>query len=213
MFWIFRSKWVYCFVVIVSAGKSTTINMLCGYLRPTSGTALIYGNDLIEDTDDIHLNLGICPQDNVLWDDLTGPEHMYFYGRLKGLKGVELSNEVNYWLEQVDLLSSKNKLSSQYSGGMKRRLCVAMALIGSPSVVLLDEPTTGLDPASKRALWDVVNMKKKECSILLTTHSMEEAEALCDRLGIFISGRLATLGPPSDLKRRYGTGFYLTYNQ
>eukprot|EP01129_Flabellula_baltica_P012243 TRINITY_DN54_c1_g1_i1.p1 TRINITY_DN54_c1_g1~~TRINITY_DN54_c1_g1_i1.p1 ORF type:complete len:873 (+),score=187.37 TRINITY_DN54_c1_g1_i1:72-2690(+) len=192
------------------AGKSTTINMLCGYLRPDSGTANINGYDLIDDTDAIHLNLGVCPQDNVLWDDLTGPEHLYFYGRLKGLSGDDLAEQVDYWLGQVNLLEARKKLSSQYSGGMKRRLCVAIALIGDPSIVLLDEPTTGLDPASKRSLWEVINKKKKECSILLTTHSMEEAEALCDRLGIFIAGRLSTLGSPADLKTRYGKGYKLT---
>jgi ABC-type multidrug transport system ATPase subunit len=191
------------------AGKSTTINMLSGYLRPSSGTAYINGLDIKEDIDTIRLQLGVCPQENILWDDLTGPEHLYFFGRLKNLRGKKLDKAVDYWMEQVNLTSAKNKFSRQYSGGMKRRLCVAIAFIGNPSVVLLDEPTTGLDPASKQDLWEVVNGYKRKCAMMLTTHSMEEAEALCDRLGIFVGGRLATLGTAQDLKSRYGSGYRL----
>eukprot|EP01130_Rhizamoeba_saxonica_P016314 TRINITY_DN7523_c0_g1_i1.p1 TRINITY_DN7523_c0_g1~~TRINITY_DN7523_c0_g1_i1.p1 ORF type:complete len:975 (-),score=216.56 TRINITY_DN7523_c0_g1_i1:41-2965(-) len=191
------------------AGKSTTINMLCGYLRPSTGSAEILGLDLQSKVDEIHLEMGVCPQDNVLWDDLTGPEHLEFYGRLKGLKGSHLKQRIKVRLQEVNLWSARNKLSSQYSGGMKRRLCVAMCMIGDPGVILLDEPTTGLDPASKRQLWEVVLAQKKKSSILLTTHSMEEAEALCDRLGIFVSGQLVTLGSSQNLKSRFGTGFRL----
>jgi len=184
--------------------------MLCGYLRPTSGTAKIFHYDLLEDVEEIHAQLGVCPQDNVLWDDLTGPEHLAFYGRIKGLRGSELNRQILYWLTQVNLHNDLKKTSSQYSGGMKRRLCVAMALIGDPGVVLLDEPTTGLDPSSKRQLWNVLKKMKSSCALLLTTHSMEEAESLCDRLGIFIGGKLATVGAPSDLKSKFGKGYKLT---
>jgi ABC-type multidrug transport system ATPase subunit len=189
------------------AGKSTTINMLCGYLRPTKGYALIRGLDIRNQMDEIHLQMGVCPQDNVLWDDLTGPEHLEFYGRLKNLTGKELKQQVRYWLEQVNLWRARKKLSRQYSGGMKRRLCVAVALIGNPKVVLLDEPTTGLDPASRRQLWETVINYKKHCSMMLTTHSMEEAEALCDRLGIFVGGKLKAVGPSAELKTRWGQAF------
>jgi ABC-type multidrug transport system ATPase subunit len=188
------------------AGKSTTISMLCGYLRPTSGNATINGLSIREDIDEIHLQMGVCPQDDALWPSLTGPEHLEFYGRMKNLKGKELKQEIEFWLEQVNLHSSKTKVkaSSEYSGGMKRRLSVACAMIGNPSVVLLDEPTTGLDPASRIALWDVVRKFKSHCAMMLTTHSMDEAEALCDRLGIFVAGRLKTVGHSSELKERYG---------
>jgi len=191
------------------AGKSTTINLLSGYLRPSSGTALIGGRDIRAHFDTIRLELGVCPQGNLLWDDLTGPEHLQFYGRLKNLRGAALDKEVRHWMAQVNLTSAWHKFARQYSGGMKRRLCVAMALIGAPSVVLLDEPTTGLDPASKQALWEVINRYKRQCALLLTTHSMEEAEALCDRLGIFVAGRLATIGTAADLKARFGSGYRL----
>lgn len=125
------------------AGKSTTINMLCGYLRPTAGSVQMNGLSILSDIDAIHLQMGVCPQDDVLWDDLTGAEHLEFYGRLKNLQGSELDRQVDYWLEQVNLHSAKTrvKLSCEYSGGMKRRLSVAIALIGNPSLVLLDEPT------------------------------------------------------------------------
>lgn len=188
------------------AGKSTTISMLCGYLRPTSGNATINGLSIREDMDDIHLQMGVCPQDDALWPSLTGPEHLEFYGRMKNLKGKELRHEIEFWLEQVNLHSKKTKVkaSSEYSGGMKRRLSVACAMIGNPSVVLLDEPTTGLDPASRIALWEVVRKFKQNCAMMLTTHSMDEAEALCDRLGIFVAGRLKTVGHASELKERYG---------
>lgn len=178
------------------AGKSTTINMLCGYMTCTSGIVEINGRDVRTDLDNIHLDMGVCPQDNVLWDDLTGAEHLQFYGMIKNLTGDRLQQQVDYWLRQVDLDSHVNKLSKEYSGGMKRRLCVAMSLIGHPRVVLLDEPSTGLDPASRRKLWDIIDSYKatKQASILLTTHSMEEAEALCDRLGIFVKGKLKTIG-------------------
>lgn len=188
------------------AGKSTTISMLCGYLRPTSGTATINGLSIKEDMDEIHLQMGVCPQDDALWDSLTGPEHLEFYGRLKNLSGSELKEQIDFWLEQVNLASKKTrqKASCEYSGGMKRRLSVACAMIGYPSVVLMDEPTTGLDPASRIALWDVVRKFKSQCAMMLTTHSMDEAEALCDRLGIFVAGRLKTIGHASELKERYG---------
>jgi len=181
--------------------------MLSGYLRPSGGTAFINGIDIKADIDAIRLQLGVCPQENVLWDDLTGPEHLYFFGRLKNLRGKKLDEAVDYWMEQVNLTNAKHKFSRQYSGGMKRRLCVAIAMIGDPAVVLLDEPTTGLDPASKQSLWEVVTRYKRSCAMMLTTHSMEEAEELCDRLGIFVGGRLATIGTAQDLKSRFGSGY------
>jgi ABC-type multidrug transport system ATPase subunit len=207
------------------AGKSTTINMLSGYLRPSSGSVFMNGLDIKDHIDEIHMQMGVCPQDDVLWHDLTGPEHLRFYGRLKNLEGAELEGQVDFWLQQVNLAGKKTrvKLSSEYSGGMKRRLSVAIALIGDPSVVLLDEPTyalvyllhnlsntnstafsTGLDPASRRDLWKVIIAYRSKCAMLLTTHSMEEAEALCNRLGIFVASELKGLGGSAQLKERYG---------
>ena len=113
-----------------------------------------------------------------MWETLTGSEHLFFYGRLKNLSGKKLSEAVFESLKSVNLHEETKKLVSQYSGGMKRRLSVACSLIGDPKLVLLDEPSTGLDPASRRQLWNVINSQKKKCALLLTTHAMEEADAL-----------------------------------
>jgi len=192
------------------SGKSTTCNMLCGYFSPTAGTATMNGFDIRRDIDLIHLQMGVCPQDNIIWETLTGLEHMMFYGRLKDLSGAALEKEAKRRLQQVDLYGVRNKAAGKYSGGMKRRLCVAMALIGSPRMVLLDEPTTGLDPKARTNLWQVIRGAKSHSAVLLTTHSMEESEALCERVGIFVSGTMRTLGTPANLKYSFGEFYKLT---
>ncbi|KNC46862.1 ABC transporter A family member 10 [Thecamonas trahens ATCC 50062] len=194
------------------AGKSTTISMISGLFGPTSGTAHVCGYDINTDIDLVHLNMGVCPQEDLLWDDLTGPEHLRFYGRLKNLSGTELTAAVDQVLEAVALndKTTRAKVSSEYSGGMKRRLSVACALIGSPRILLLDEPSTGLDPASRQKLWDVILQYKSKCAMLLTTHSMHEADALCDRIGIFVNGEMKTIGSAPQLKFRYGKGYKLS---
>jgi ABC-type multidrug transport system ATPase subunit len=192
------------------AGKSTTISIISGLYEPTSGTALVNGLDIRTDISKIHTDLGVCPQENILWDDMTGAEHLAFYGRLKYLEGAELWQAVQAGLTAVALEREVTKLSKEYSGGMKRRLSVAMSMIGNPSLILLDEPSTGLDPASRIQLWDVIREQKKRSSILLTTHAMEEADALCDRVGIFVAGELRTLGTAAELKSRFGKGIKVT---
>jgi len=188
------------------AGKSTSINMMVGFLTPSSGTALIEGKDILTDMDEIYPMMGVCPQHDLLWETMTAREHLLFYGRLKGLKGQELRDSAEQALKSVNLFNSNvgNKKVQTYSGGMKRRLSVAISLIGDPKVVYLDEPSTGLDPASRRNLWDVIKEGKKGRALILTTHSMEEAEVLCDRLGIFVDGALQCIGNPKDLTSRYG---------
>eukprot|EP00474_Spongospora_subterranea_P008830 CRZ09288.1 hypothetical protein [Spongospora subterranea] len=192
------------------AGKSTTLSMLCGHVKPTSGNARIFGKYIDEDLDSIYALLGVCPQDNVLWGELTGGEHLEFFGSLKGLRDAELENAVVSSLRDVDLLCVRHKSARQYSGGMKRRLSVAIAFIGNPSLVLLDEPTTGLDPAARKNLWAVIHKYKKSCALILTTHSMEEAENLCDRVAIFEAGHLRCIGTSSALKKRFEQGYKLT---
>jgi ABC-type multidrug transport system ATPase subunit len=191
------------------AGKSTTMNMLCGYFGPTEGTAKVLGHDVRKDMSAIHMLLGVCPQGDVVWEELTGREHLRFYGRLKGMEGQVLENAVNYRLQQVDLLTAGDKKAGAYSGGMKRRLCVAMALVGNPRVVILDEPSTGLDPKARKDLWKVIRQASKKAAVLLTTHSMEEAEMLCTNIGIFIAGRINCIGSAPDLKARLGKGYYV----
>ncbi|KAG2327961.1 hypothetical protein Bca52824_010689 [Brassica carinata] len=194
------------------AGKTSFINMMTGIIKPSSGTALVQGLDILTDMDRIYTTIGVCPQHDLLWEKLSGREHLLFYGRLKNLKGSVLTQAVEESLRSVNLFHGGNgdKQVRRYSGGMKRRLSVAISLIGNPKVVYMDEPSTGLDPASRKSLWDVVKRAKRKGAIILTTHSMEEAEVLCDRLGIFVNGSLQCIGNPKELKGRYGGSYVLT---
>ncbi|XP_070027323.1 ABC transporter A family member 7-like isoform X2 [Nicotiana sylvestris] len=194
------------------AGKTTFINMMIGLIKPSSGTAYAQGMDIRTDMDMIYTNMGVCPQHDLLWEKLTGREHLLFYGRLKNLIGADLTQAVEESLKSVNLFHGgvADKQTGKYSGGMKRRLSVAISLIGDPKVVYMDEPSTGLDPASRNNLWNVVKRAKQDRAIILTTHSMEEAEHLCDRLGIFVDGSLQCLGNPKELKARYGGSYVFT---
>ncbi|XP_010256765.1 PREDICTED: ABC transporter A family member 7-like isoform X2 [Nelumbo nucifera] len=194
------------------AGKTSFINMMIGLITPTSGTAFVQGLDIRTDMDKIYTSMGVCPQHDLLWETLTGREHLLFYGRLKNLKGAALTQAVEESLKSVNLFHGGvgDKQSGKYSGGMKRRLNVAISLIGDPKVVYMDEPSTGLDPASRNNLWNVVKRAKQDRAIILTTHSMEEAEVLCDRLGIFVDGNLQCIGNPKELKARYGGSYVFT---
>ncbi|CAN7099404.1 unnamed protein product [Brassica rapa subsp. narinosa] len=194
------------------AGKTSFINTMTGLVKPTSGAAFVQGLDICKDMDKVYTSMGVCPQHDLLWETLTGREHLLFYGRLKNLKGSELNQVVEDSLKNVNLFNGgvADKPAGKYSGGMKRRLSVAISLIGSPKVVYMDEPSTGLDPASRMNLWTAIKRAKRHTAIILTTHSMEEAEFLCDRLGIFVDGRLQCIGNPKELKARYGGSYVFT---
>ncbi|KAJ3683353.1 hypothetical protein LUZ60_013580 [Juncus effusus] len=194
------------------AGKTSFINMMIGLITPSSGAAYVHGVDIMTNMDEIYSNMGVCPQHDLLWETLTGREHLFFYGRLKNLKGEALMQAVEESLKSVNLFNGGvgDKQAGKYSGGMKRRLSVAISLIGDPKVVYMDEPSTGLDPASRNNLWNVVKRAKRDRAIILTTHSMEEAEVLCDRLGIFVDGSFQCLGNPKELKARYGGSYVFT---
>jgi ABC-type multidrug transport system ATPase subunit len=193
------------------AGKSTTMNILCGYITATAGTAFLNGVDINEDMESVHMLMGICPQENIIWESLTAGEHLSFYGRLKGLSGQELEDDIIEKLEQVQLLEVRNKMAGEYSGGMKRRLCVAIALIGSPKIILLDEPTTGLDIGAKRNLWNVIKKVRMTSSVLMVTHSIEEATECCDRLCVMEKGQIATVDTLGRLEQRYVDSYRLTF--
>lgn len=194
------------------AGKTSFISMMIGLTKPTSGGAYVQGMDIRTQMDGIYTSMGVCPQHDLLWETLTGREHLLFYGRLKNLKGSALTQAVEESLKSVNLFNGGvgDKKAGKYSGGMKRRLSVAISLIGDPKVVYMDEPSTGLDPASRSNLWNVVKRAKQNRAIILTTHSMEEAEVLCDRLGIFVDGSLQCIGNPKELKARYGGSYVFT---
>ena len=194
------------------AGKSTAINLLIGFLTPSRGSAYIKGYNLQTDLDTVYSMLGVCPQHDLLWEQLTAREHLRFYGRLRNLAGPALEAACDEALQGVNLFQGGvgDRPCGTYSGGMKRRLSVAISLIGDPPVVFLDEPSTGLDPASRATLWDVIKKAKQQRAIVLTTHAMEEAEELCDRLGIFVDGSLRCVGNPKELTSRYGGFLVLT---
>ncbi|MHA1791258.1 MAG: ABC transporter ATP-binding protein [Promethearchaeota archaeon] len=182
------------------AGKTTTIRLLTGLLEPDGGDIIINGVSLKRDKFKVRNMIGLCPQEISLVDFLTGKENAIFFGTIRGLSGKILNERVNYLLDKFGLTNSKKKTVKNYSGGMKRRLNLIAALIGDPPILFLDEPTVGLDPQSRRVTWDFIKSFKGKKTIVLTTHYIEEAEALCDRVGIIDHGQIIALGSPDELK-------------
>lgn len=191
------------------AGKTTAMSMLTGMLPSTSGTAIINGYDIRTNTQKARSSLGYCPQHNILFDELTVAEHIEFFGRLKGLTKSNVKNEITKYVTQLELEPKRNALSQSLSGGMKRKLCAAIALCGGSKVVFCDEPTSGMDPTARRALWDLLQHEKKGRTILLSTHFMDEADVLGDRIAIMSEGELKCYGTPFFLKKRFGSGYRL----
>ena len=189
------------------AGKTSTIAMLTGLYPPSGGAITICGFDAATQMHRIHEAMGVCPQFDILWPLLTVLEHLRFYLRLKGCPADEVADRASASAVSVELDHAANRRVSRISGGMKRRVSLAISLLAEPSVIFLDEPTTGLDPETKRSMWSLIDIAKKGRSIVLTTHSMEEADALCGRIGIMAYGVLRCLGPSLHLKRRFGDGF------
>ena len=186
------------------AGKSTLTKMISGMLNPTSGTIKVGKYSIQDDPMKVKEILGVVPQDIVLYDYLNAQENLAFYGRLYGLPGRKLKNRIKELLQftQLDEKAVKRHVST-YSGGMKRRVNIAAALLHEPQVMLLDEPTAGLDPQNKHALWEIIqSLKKQRKTIVLTTHMMDEAEELCDRVAIMDHGKIIALGSPSQLVRK-----------
>eukprot|EP00878_Enallax_costatus_P019215 GHUV01020268.1.p1 GENE.GHUV01020268.1~~GHUV01020268.1.p1 ORF type:complete len:1409 (+),score=442.81 GHUV01020268.1:441-4229(+) len=192
------------------AGKTTTIHMLTGMLQPTSGTAYIGGADIRTSMSVIRHSLGICPQFDILWPDITVLEHLVMYAVIKGASWSDAEREARQAAAEVGLSDKLSSLASELSGGQRRKLSVAIAFLGSPAVVFLDEPTSGMDPYSRRATWDVIRSRRSSSVIVLTTHSMEEADLLCDNIHIMAEGRLVASGTPLTLKAQYGVGYTLT---
>ncbi|XP_037401356.1 phospholipid-transporting ATPase ABCA1 isoform X2 [Pygocentrus nattereri] len=192
------------------AGKTTTLSILTGLFPPTSGSVFIKGMDIHTDMSEIRRMLGVCPQHNVLFDVLTVEEHVWFYGRLKGMSSTEVKEEMDSLLEDVGLTHKRHERTKNLSGGMKRKLSVAIAFIGGSKVVILDEPTAGVDPYSRRGIWDLLLKYRKDRTIILSTHYMDEADLLGDRIAIISQGKLCCCGSSLFLKAHLGTGYYLT---
>ncbi|XP_036410765.1 retinal-specific phospholipid-transporting ATPase ABCA4-like [Megalops cyprinoides] len=192
------------------AGKTTTMSILTGLFPPTSGTAHIYGKDILTEMDSIRQSLGMCPQHNILFQHLTVEEHILFYSLLKGRSQAEALQEVEDMLEDLGLPHKRREESQNLSGGMQRKLSVAMAFVGGAKVVILDEPTSGVDPYSRRSIWDLLLKYRSGRTVILSTHHMDEADLLGDRVAIISKGRLHCCGSPLFLKTCFGAGFYLT---
>ena len=183
------------------AGKSTTMKMLTADVLPTRGTAELGGLDILKSQYQVRQLLGYCPQTNPLLPLVTVLEHLKMFGRIKGIKDSDLDSVCETRMTELSLLPFKNKRAGDLSGGNKRKLCVAIALIGEPLVIFLDEPSAGMDPVAKRHMWDLIS--SMSATVIITTHLMEEASALCDRITIMVDGKLRCLGSEQELKNTY----------
>jgi ABC-2 type transport system ATP-binding protein len=182
------------------AGKTTTIRMLCGLLEPTDGSASIMGHDIGRDPVAAKQILGVSPQETAISDYLNGWENLSLIAGMHGMGKGETETRSHELLDLMGLTERAGDRAKKYSGGMKRRLSIAMALVSNPEVLFLDEPTLGLDPQSRRAIWEHIEALKGDTTILLTTHYLEEADALADRIAIIDEGRVIALGTPDELK-------------
>jgi ABC-2 type transport system ATP-binding protein len=183
------------------AGKTTIIRMLIGLAKPTSGTAKVAGLDIVKDSVKVRRIVGVVPQSNVLDRELTVRGNLVYHAKLHSMKKSRYETTIDNALNLVGMTDKQDADPITLSGGMKRRVTISKALVHEPEVLFLDEPTTGLDPQSKRALWERISaLSKKGITMILTTHYMEEAELLCDRIGIIDQGRIIALDSPRDLK-------------
>jgi ATP-binding cassette subfamily A (ABC1) protein 3 len=196
---------------INGAGKTTTFRMLVGELPPTSGDAQVNGVSLMQATVAFRSRIGYCPQFDALLDNLTGNETLQLFARLRGVPECYIPSHVARLVRLCDLSRHANRVSESYSGGTKRKLSVGIALTGRPRVLLLDEPTCGVDPKARRRIWQtLVSVRQsQQCSLLLTSHSMDECEALCARIGIMTAGQLRCLGSIQHLRNKFGHGYSL----
>ena len=188
------------------AGKSTTIKMLVTLLAPTSGRTMVAGYDTVSQADEVRKRIGYVPQESALDIRLTASENLELFAELYGLSKSERKKKIQEVLELVELDKRKDDLVAHYSGGMKGRLEIARGLLPSPEVLFLDEPTLGLDPQTRRVVWDFIHRLQKDwnLTILATTHYLEEAENEMSRVAIIDKGHIMTMGTPSDLKSEYG---------
>jgi ABC-2 type transport system ATP-binding protein len=190
------------------AGKTTTVNMLTTILKPTEGTATINGYDIVKDAVKVRQTIGVVHQEFTADEDLTGYENMMLAAALYGIPKNVAKQRVEELLKMVELTNAKDRKVETYSGGMRRRLEVAMGLINRPAVLFLDEPTLGLDVQTRTAIWSYILKLKEEynMTIFMTTHYLEEADAYCDRIAIIDKGKILKIGAPSELKESLGGG-------
>ncbi len=187
------------------AGKTTTIRMLSTVLNPDDGDVTIGGYSVARESDRVRELIGVCPQELALYPELSAKDNLVFFGRMAGLSGREATDASSENLERVGLLDRAKDKVDKFSGGMKRRVNIAIALMSRPQLLFLDEPTVGIDPQSRFHIFETIESLRDEgMTVLYTTHYMEEADRLCDRLGIIDNGRLIKLGSPHELKSEIG---------
>ena len=184
------------------AGKTTTISILSSLLKPDGGEVLYQDKSLYKNTSDCKKIIGVVPQEIALYEDLTAIENLKFWGTLYGIKGKQLQSKTDELLDFLGLSDRKNHKIKTYSGGMKRRINIAAALLHDPKIVFMDEPTVGIDPQSRNLIFEVIEeLHSRGLTMIYTTHYMEEAERLCDRIGIIDEGRIITEGSLDELKK------------
>jgi ABC-2 type transport system ATP-binding protein len=190
------------------AGKTTTINMLTTLILPTSGTARVAGFDVVREAAQVRRRIGLVPQEVVLEGDLTARQNLLFHGMLYGMSRSEVEAKIPELLELVELKERADSKVKTFSGGMKRRLELVKVLLHEPEVIFLDEPTIGLDPQTRRKIWEYIQILNRDrgVTIFLTTHYMEEADYLCDRICIIDHGRILDIDAPERLKDKIGEG-------
>jgi ABC-2 type transport system ATP-binding protein len=202
---IYRGE-VFGFLGPNGAGKTTSINMMCGLLEPDTGTVTIAGIPIHAADDELRARVGVCPQEIVIWERLTCLEQMQFIGEMYGLSGAEAHRRAEMLLDELDLVDKRDIQARKLSGGLQRRLNVAMALVHDPEIVILDEPEVGLDPQSRVKVREYIQSLARVKTVILTTHNMDEADRLADRVAIIDHGKLLELDTPTVLKKRVGEG-------
>jgi ABC-2 type transport system ATP-binding protein len=188
------------------AGKTTSINMMCGLLKPDAGQVWVRGKPIFNGDDRIKAYVGVCPQNIVLWERLTCLEQLVFMAQMYGIEGKAAYKNAEKLLDDLDLAEKRNQLAKTLSGGMQRRLNVAMALVHDPQIVVLDEPEAGLDPQSRVNVREYIQTLARKKTVILTTHNMDETERLADRVAIIDHGQLLVMDSPENLKRSLGEG-------
>ncbi|KAJ8686330.1 hypothetical protein QAD02_022124 [Eretmocerus hayati] len=190
------------------AGKSTTFRMMTGQELPNNGVMYLCRKNLAKDRSSYLSQIGYCPQNDAIIRSLNTYDHLRLFARLRGVPEQQVESEVKEWVNKLNLHACASQPSGTYSGGNKRRLNIAISLIGAPNIVLMDEPTTGVDPAARRSLWNVIQAcQNTGQAIILTSHSMEECEILCNRLAIMVDGKFVCIGAAQELKQRFGAGY------
>ncbi|XP_062579274.1 phospholipid-transporting ATPase ABCA3-like [Saccostrea cucullata] len=191
------------------AGKTTAMSMLTGFIPSTSGSARVNGYDINDDISSVRGSLGMCPQHDILFDTLTVKEHLEFYYKLKGCNKSKMKEDIRNTLRIFKIEEKRTDLARNLSGGQKRKLSVAISLVGGSKVIILDEPTSGMDPGARRQLWDILQKFKEDRTIVLSTHFMDEADVLGDRIAIMADGVVKCCGSSLFLKKLYGAGYHL----